>query len=737
MLPNQGSRLDGWIRNTMTYKHHIALIGVLFILDGTLCAQGGKAFLKEGDAFRAQNELSKAIERYDLAIDVDPKYIKAYLARAEVYQQMGRVVEGAADLRKASDLDPGEADLAVRAAQGYMTVDSPAVALRFLDRALKVDPKHMEAMQTKIRVCLALNDVDAAADAADKALGMKATTDTYYLHGLARMAVHDYTTAETDFDKVISWNHLYEPAYVALSETQLKLHDRYTGLTMQMRALEKAIEKCGTALELNPRSTDALFTRSKAFAMQKDYARAIDDISRCIALERTDKAVYHQRASYYHGFGQHQNAVNDLNKILLEDPNDVPELLLRAECKEANLDMNGALKDLDAASKLMDTEGSWPAEQRTEIEESRTRIAAAIFEMERESDAPDITLIEPFRKGDIAQVSAALNFVKVSGHVRDKSLLKSIKVNGVKADFTTDDKDPEFVISVPLSKDDRTITVQAIDVYDNLKAVAINVERSEGIAPSIVLTSPATSGDRTIMLEVGKNDVFIEGAVTDASLIRLVAVNGVNASYAPDQLNPEFSIKVELEKKEHFTVRAEDQYGNAAEANYSIIRKAAPVVVAAKPPKPEPTSPVRTGTTGITWVIAIENTNYKDFPALQGTASDVAKMNKAFANYSSQRTITKKNLSKEQLERFFNIELRDLVRVNKVNTVLVWYSGHGRTVSGKAYWVPVDAKRDDIYSYFNYGSLKRLMQNYSETVTNTLVVSDAAGSDPSFYELTR
>ena len=96
-------------------------IGVLFILDGTLCAQGGKAFLKEGDAFRAQNELSKAIERYDLAIDVDPKYIKAYLARAEVYQQMGRVVEGAADLRKASDLDPGEADLAVRAAQGYMT----------------------------------------------------------------------------------------------------------------------------------------------------------------------------------------------------------------------------------------------------------------------------------------------------------------------------------------------------------------------------------------------------------------------------------------------------------------------------------------------------------------------------------------------------------------------------------------------------------------------------------------
>ena len=53
---------------------------------------------------------------------------------------------------------------------------------------------------------------------------------------------------------------------------------------------------------------------------QKEYAKAIDDISRCIALGRTDNAVYHQRALYYGGYGQHQNAVNDLNKVILDDP---------------------------------------------------------------------------------------------------------------------------------------------------------------------------------------------------------------------------------------------------------------------------------------------------------------------------------------------------------------------------------------------------------------------------------
>jgi hypothetical protein len=112
-------------------------------------------------------------------------------------------------------------------------------------------------------------------------------------------------------------------------------------------------------------------------------------------------------------------------------------------------------------------------------------------------------------------------------------------------------------------------------------------------------------------------------------------------------------------------------------------------------------------------------------------------MQKAFSKYNIQKTITKKNLNKLQIERFFNIELRDLVRTNKVNTVLVWYAGHGRTVGGKSYWIPTDGQKDDIYSFYNYGSLKGLIQNYSESVSNTLVVSDAAGSEASFYDLTR
>lgn len=712
----------------------LALLAVLLFCSPSL-AQSGKAFYKEGERLREEQQFEAAIEKYSFAIRTEPGLIKAWQARAEVYGLLGKNAERASDLGKAAELDPAEPTYATAAANAYMELDSAARARRYCDMALLVSPKDQAALMTRARACMRIGDLDCAVKSSDLALEIKGTTDTYYLHGLVRTATMDYSTAETDLDKVIEWNYLYEPAYVALSEVQLYLYERYSGTTMKARTLEKAIEKCTRALELNPQSTDALFTRSKAYALQKEYAKAIDDISRCMALGRSDRAVYMQRAVYYKGFGQHQNAINDLNRLILADAKDTQALRLRAECREANLDLEGALKDLDALQKNLDQDNAFSAEERKSIETARARIAQQMFEMNRESDAPAITVIEPFRLADVAQVSSSIAFVKVSGHVRDKSLIKSITVNAAPADFSKDEKDPEFVVSVPLGREVTEIVVQATDVYDNFSSEVLKVERTEGIAPTIAVLTPKPTGEREITLATGKNDVFVEGTVTDVSLIRLIAVNGVNASYAPDQNNPEFSIKVDLKGGDSFTIRAEDQFGNAAEQIYNVVRKAEAVAVVKPDPGPADPATPRTGSTGTTWVVHIDNGAYRNFPALQG--ADAAKMQKAFASYSIQRTVNKKNLTKAQMERFFNIELRDLIRTNKVNTILVWYSGHGRTVGGKAYWIPVDGRKDDIYSYYNYGSLKAQMQNYSESVGNTVVVSDAAGGDDSFYELTR
>lgn len=694
-------------------------------------AQDGKTFIKDAEKMRAAGQLDAALEQYGFAIRVDSNYVKALLGRASLYLDMGRMEERMADMEHVARLTPRDADNQTLTAMACLDAHDPAKARKYADAAIAISSKSMDALQTKVRACLALQDVACAVAAADAALALKGTTDTYYLHARSRMASGDFATADTDLDKVIEWNPLYEAAYVASGETQLELHKTYRGVSMQMRALEKAINRCTRGLELNPSSTELLIVRSKAYALQKEFSKAIDDVSKCVAFGREDSVVYYQRALYYHGFGQEQNAVNDLNKLLLQYPDNVPFLLLRAECREANLDLDGAVKDLGLAEKQMkDHPDAWSAEDLKTITKSKERVQVKVFEMNREADPPVITVVEPMRKDDVVQVSSALGMVKVAGHVRDKSLLKSIKVQEVDADFDPEEMSPEFRVTVPLAASTKEIEVMAEDVYGNRSTITLKIQRTEGDPPSLLVSLPTVSADRVAEVPAGKDQIFVEGRASDPSGIRSVMVDGKFASFIPDTTTTDFSIKLEIADKQQFTVRAEDRYGNVTETVYAL-KRAAPVVVAT----PKPAADRSASPMGNTWVVYIENSNYKNMPAL--TSLGMGKMRKAFAKYDAQRTVVKKNLTKTELERFFNIELRDLVRRGQVNTLLVWYEGHGRSQGGKAYWIPVDGKADDVYSFYNYGPLKGLMENYSESVRTTLVVSDASGNDPSFYELTR
>lgn len=702
---------------------------IVFLLAGA-SGQDGKVFVKEAEKLRSSGQLEAALEQYGLAIRVNPGYVKALQGRAALYQDMGRMEDRMADMEQIIGLTPNDGNNLTLAAQACLDARDPDKARQYADRALAISPRNMQALQVKVRACLAQRNVDCAVTASDAALSLKATTDTYYLHALSRMASGDYTTADSDLDKVLEWNHLYEDAYVASAEAQLQLYQGYRGISMQMRALEKAINRCTRGLELNPGSTELLIARSKAYALQKEYSKAIDDVSKCVALGREDTVVYYQRALYYHGFGQEQNAVNDLNRLLLQYPDHVGFLRLRAECREANLDLEGAAKDLSVAEKLMkENPDAWTAADLRAIAASKERVQTMVFEMNREGDPPVITVVEPMKRGDLVQVSSALAQVKVVGHVRDKSLIKSIEVQGLPADYDPEELSPEFRVSVPLGAKMKEIEVVAVDVYGNRTSMALMVERTEGDPPSLMVTNPPASADRLVTLTTGKDQLFVEGHASDPSGIRSVMVDGKFASFIPDTVSTDFSIRLDVAGKNMFTVRAEDRYGNVSESRYNI-KWVAPVVAAAPAAVEKPASPM-----GTAWIIYIENGNYVSMPALTSVGMD--KMRGAFAKYQAQRTITKKNMTKTQLERFFNIELRDMVRTAQVNTILVWYEGHGRSQGGKAYWIPVDGKADDVYSFYNYGPLKGLMENYSESVKTTLVVSNAAGNDPSFYELTR
>ena len=81
-----------------------------------------------------------------------------------------------------------------------------------------------------------------------------------------------------------------------------------------------------------------------------------------------------------------QNAINDLNKVLLKDPQNVDLLLLRAECKEAHVHLEGSIAYLDAAKKDMEGTDAYDAEYRRQVQERRDRVDKQLFELNRENN---------------------------------------------------------------------------------------------------------------------------------------------------------------------------------------------------------------------------------------------------------------------------------------------------------------------------------------------------------------
>lgn len=139
---------------------------------------------------------------------------------------------------------------------------------------------------------------------------------------------------------------------------------------------------------------------------------------------------------------------------------------------------------------------------------------------------------------------------------------------------------------------------------------------------------------------------------------------------------------------------------------------------------------------GKTWVVFIQNSAYTTFASLEGPGKDIDLMKSAFSKYQIHNIIHKQNMTKAEMEKFFSNELRDLVKTNMVRSLIIWYAGHGKFINDIGYWIPVDAKRNDEFSYFNINTLKSSIEE-NTFLTHTLVVTDACYVGPSFLQMIR
>ncbi len=692
----------------------LSLQAVLFLTAFFLCtvsyAQTAKEFYKTGVKLKEESRFNDAVTNFTRSINLDSTNYEAYAERAACYDELKKFDAAADDYLKVVSLKPGKLEYYIKAGEDYLQLENYKQALDVFIKSKSEEVTPQIAL-SKIK----LKDFEGALFDCNNAINKNRTNDKLHFYkamACDSIANHNLVAVESykkaieiitnspEYRKTGRVNAQYMPYFRNLANAQVRVSQ-----------LTEALYNYNTAITLDPANPELFCLRGVAYSLNSNFPEAMNDFNKAIAMDNLNYNTFYQRGLVYEKIEQYQNAVNDFSKAIAINQNSPALLQARGDAYEGISKFDEAIKDYRAAISING--------DKKYLDILIAEAQKKLFEKNRESNKPVITFSADVYDGKFIRIPYNKPDFELKGKIRDESKIEEIKIDSGDAVFKLQELNPEFKSTINNVNNKQQITVTAKDIYGNVTSETYNIIRIESDPPLVSLSLPEVGPDRVIYPEdTAAYKLYIEGKISDESKISSVIVNGKFASFSQTDLNPTFSATIDIANTDSLKIIAADSYGNESVNSYFINWKGA---------AEEKSNPM-----GRTWVVFVENANYENFLSLEGPTNDVSLMKSALANYKIDKVITKRDMNKERLERYFSIELRDEVKKNRVGTLIIWYAGHGILYKENGFWIPVDAKKDDEYSYFLINNLKGYLATYSQLV-HLLVISDACETGPAFY----
>ncbi len=245
-----------------------------------------------------QKDLKKKLELYTFALNLNEKFLDAWINRGLVYNELGDYEKSISDYNKAIEID-SKCALAFNN-RGYTRFKQKDYqgALEDYNKAILLNPKFQMALDNKAllfqTVCLK-DDKDF--------------NEKYYLSlGIADVNEGNFPEAISSLDEALTLNPNSEVAYF------------YKAICFHsLNRTAEAYENYTKAIELNKNMVDAYFNRGQLL-FKTNPKQALDDFVSAVALDSKFIDAYYSIAAIQKNLGQYKEAIKNLDKIIELEP---------------------------------------------------------------------------------------------------------------------------------------------------------------------------------------------------------------------------------------------------------------------------------------------------------------------------------------------------------------------------------------------------------------------------------
>ncbi len=200
-----------------------------------------KTFARCGESYYLVGEYVKALENFDRAIEIDPKYSFAIMNRGRTYRAIQRYNDSLQDFTTLIKLNSKNDEALAGRGETYRLMEQYENALKDFSSAIEIDPKYSFAIISRGRIYRALKQ---------------------------------YNDSLQDFTTLIKLSNKNEKALAGRGETY-RLMERY----------EEALKDFNRAVDLYPKYSFAIISRGEVYQSLGKYNEALNDFDLTIKLD--------------------------------------------------------------------------------------------------------------------------------------------------------------------------------------------------------------------------------------------------------------------------------------------------------------------------------------------------------------------------------------------------------------------------------------------------------------------